>query len=126
MIEDVPAPSAAVARRRARRLKLAGIMVLVLGIVGAGLIYWLGKRTQDLSDDPSMLGYDRAADRQTEMLYGRQGLLIDDLTDRLKQPGTQALILLVTSGIISAVCFRFARVLARDLETQGETASPPG
>ena len=126
MNANIPAPSVLSVRRQARMFRLAGLMVLVLGIGGAGLLYWRGTRAQDLSDNPSMLGYDRAADRQTEMLYGRQGLLIDELTDYLKQPGTQAVILLVASGIIAAGCFRFAKILTRAVEPQTETILPPG
>jgi len=116
-----PTSTSAPTRRRARMLRLAGIVVLLLGIGGAGLICWLGSRAQNLPDDPSMLGYDRAADRQTQMLYGRQSLVLDELTDGLKQPGTQAIILIAVSGIIAAVCFRFARLLTREAETQDES-----
>jgi hypothetical protein len=31
--------------------------VLLLGMAGAGVVYWVGTRSADLSDDASMLGY---------------------------------------------------------------------
>ena len=84
--------------------------MLALGIVGAGIVYWLGTRSPDVSDDLSMTGYDRPAERQMEILYGKQGELIEDWSNDLKQPGTQAVIIIVVSGIIAAACFYFARL----------------
>jgi hypothetical protein len=63
-------------RQRARRLRMTGVGFLVLGIVTAGVVYWLGTHSPDVSDDSSMLGYDRSAKRQMETLYGKEGDLI--------------------------------------------------
>lgn len=104
-------------RRRARRLRLIGVAVLALGIVGAGILYWLRTRSPDLSDDPSMQGFNRAEQRQMGQLYGKQGLLIEQWSDDLKQPGTQAVIITVFSTLITAGCFYFARLLDCDDET---------
>ena len=106
------------ARRRARKLRIIGVIVLTLGIAGAGIGYWLGTRSPDLSDDVSMLGFDRAETRQMGILYGKQGEFIEDLTDDLKQPGTQAIIILVTTSLIAGGCFYFARLLDYDDEAR--------
>ena len=98
------------ARRRACRLRLAGIIVLVAGIIGAGVVYWLGTRAADMSGNPSMVGFDKAEQRQMGMLYGKQGELIEDWTNDLKQPGTQAGIIAATAVLIAAGCFYFARL----------------
>ncbi len=90
--------------------------MLALGICGAGIVYWLGTRSPDVSDDLSMAGYDRPAERQMAILYGKQGELIEDWSNDLKQPGTQAVIITVVSGIIAAGCFYFARLSDRDDE----------
>ena len=98
-------------RRRARRLRTIGVIVLVLGIAGAGILYWLRTRSPDLSNDLSMVGYNRAETRQMGLLYGNQGLLIERWSEDLKQPGTQAIIIALFSTVIAAGCFYFARLL---------------
>jgi len=101
-------------KRRAAKLRIIGIVVPGLGIAGAGLIYWLGSRSQDLNNDPAMLGYNRAETRQMGLLYGKSGLLMDDWLNDLKQPGVQALIILAFSAVIAFVCLYFARLLEQD------------
>ena len=101
-------------RQRARRLRMIGVGVLALGISVAGIVYWLGTRSPDLSDDISMAGYDKPVERQMEILYGKQGELIEDWSNDLKKPGTQAVIIAVGSAIIAAGCFYFARLSEDD------------
>lgn len=111
------------ARRRVRRWRIAGVIVLLLGLAGAGAVYWLGTRTANLGDDLSMTGYSKAETRQMGLLYGQQGLLIEDLQNDLKQPGTQAIIIIIGATIIAAGVFYFARILeleAGDAETANQ------
>jgi hypothetical protein len=108
------------ARRRARRLKLTGVVILLLGIAGAGIVYWLGTRSPDLSDDLSMTGFNKREDRQMGILYGKQGELIEDWSNDLKQPGTQAVILAVTAALAAGGCFYFARLLDYDADHADE------
>ncbi len=103
-------------KRRARWLRMTGVSVLALGIAGAGAVYWLGTRSPDFSDDLSMVGYNKPAQRQMEILYGKQGELIEDWSNDLKQPGTQAVIIAVTSILIASGCFYFARLSDQDDE----------
>ncbi len=98
------------AKRRARRLRMTGIVVLVLGLGGAGVVYWLGTRSADVSDDLSMVGYDKSEQRQMGILYGKQGELIENWTNDLKQPDTQAFIIAAGSMFIASGCFYFARL----------------
>lgn len=93
---------------------MIGVIVLGLGIGGAGILYWLRTRSPDMSDDLSLVGFHRAETRQMGQLYGNQGLLIEQWTENLKQPGTQAIIILVFSTLITAGCFHFARLLDYD------------
>ena len=95
---------------------MIGIIVLVLGLGGAGVVYWLGTRSPDVSDDLSMVGYNKAQTRQMGMLYGKMGPVIEEWFDDLKQPGTQAEIIVVTSILVAAGCFYFARLLGHDDE----------
>jgi hypothetical protein len=114
--DKTPGPVSS-SRRRARRLRMIGFIVLVLGIGGAGILYWLRTRSPDFSDDLSMVGYNRAETRQMGQLYGKSGLLIEEWSEDLKQPGTQAIIIVVVSTLIAAGCFYFARLLDDDDET---------
>jgi flagellar basal body-associated protein FliL len=98
------------ARKRARRLRIIGVAILLLGIASAGIVYWLGTRAADLSDDASMAGFNRPEERQMEMLYGKSGELIEDWSNDLKQPGTQTFIIAAVSIIIASGCFYFARL----------------
>ena len=102
--------------RRAARLRMIGVIVLLLGIGGAGAIYWLGTRSPDVSDDLSMVGYNKAQTRQMGMLYGKMGPVIEEWFDDLKQPGTQAEIIVGVSILATAGCFYFARLLGHDDE----------
>ena len=102
--------------KRAARLRLIGIIVLLLGIAGAGVVYWLGTRSPDVSDDLSMVGYNKARTRQMGMLYGKMGPVIEEWFDDLKQPGTQAEIIVVVSILAAAGCFYFARLMGHDDE----------
>jgi hypothetical protein len=100
------------------RLRLAGLVVLVLGIAGASGVYWLRTRSPDFSDDLSMVGYNKAQTRQMEQLYGKSGLLIEEWFNDLKQPGAQATIIVVISALIAGGCFYFARLSAEEDESR--------
>ena len=116
--------SASSARRRARQFKIIGIVILFLGIVSAGIVYWLGTRSPDVSDDLSMTGFNKPEERQMERLYGKQGELVEDWSDDLKQPGTQAVIIIVAAALVAGGCFYFARLLDYDAEHAGEIDPP--
>jgi hypothetical protein len=112
MSEQIPSLS----EWRARRLRTIGVVVLMLGIVSAGIVYWLGTRSPDLNDDASMAGYSKPETQQMERLYGKWGDLTDDLLDDLKQPGTQAFIIVVAAALVAGGCFYFARLSDDDGE----------
>ena len=95
---------------------MIGIVVLDLGIGGAGVLYWLRTRSPDGSNDLSMQGFNRAEQRQMGQLYGNSGLLIEQWSDDLKQPGTQAILIAGFSIVVFAGCFYFARLLDYDDE----------
>jgi len=103
-------------RKLSTRLKRAGIIILAVGILAAGIVYWLGTRNNELNNDPSMQGFARAEQRQMGQLYGNSGEMIDDWTDDLKQPGIQAVLILIVSGLAAAGCFYFARLVSVDEE----------
>lgn len=116
-----PSQLPAAVRRRVRRYRLAALVILVLGLAGAAVVYWVRSRQVDIPDDPAMLGFDRATERQLGVLYGKQGQLIEALNNWVKQPGTQALLVAAAAAIVASVLFQASRVLA--FEAQAE---PPG
>jgi len=93
---------------------MTGALVLVLGMAGAGVVYWLGTRSANLNDNPSMQGFKRAEQRQMGQLYGKSGLLIEEWSDDLKRPGIQAVLIMITSALVAGGCFYFARLLVED------------
>jgi hypothetical protein len=107
-------------RKLRARLRQIGVVVLLLGIGSAGIVYWIGIRSADSTEDPLLAGYSeaqsRAESRQMGLLYGKSGVLIDDLCDDLKRPGTQAAIIAGVSALIAAGCFYLARPLDPDDE----------
>ncbi len=113
--DKTPSPDSS-SKRRARRLRTIGLIVLVLGLGGAGLVYWLGTRSPDVMDDLSMVGFNKARTRQMGMLYGKMGPAVEQFFDELKQPGTQAEIIVAVTILIAAGCFYFARLLDHDDE----------
>lgn len=84
-------------------------MVLVLGIAGAGVLYWIRTRNQDAGEDPMLEGYSNPSARQMGVLYGKMGLMISDLTDDLKRPGVQAILIAAVSVVVALACFYLAR-----------------
>jgi hypothetical protein len=117
MIADdkTPAPVSPY-KRRARLLRMISIIALVAGVAGTGIVYWLGTREPDASGDLSMAGYNKPEERQMAILYGKQGELIENWSDDLKQPGTQAILIIAFSTAIAAACFYFARLCDADDE----------
>ena len=99
--------------------------MLVAGIAAAGLVYWLGTRSPDLSANLSMLGFNRAEQRQMGQLYGKSGLMIEKWADDLKQPGTQAILIAAFSTLVFIGCSYFARLLDVDDEPPVEGTRPP-
>ena len=107
MDEETAGSRPSVTRRA--RLRTIGVVVLLLGIGGAALVYWLGTRSPDLADNPLMAGMAKVEARQMTNLYGKSGLVMLDFLDNLSRPGTQATIIVAISTLIAFGCFYFAR-----------------
>jgi hypothetical protein len=116
MTDDSTTAHARLARRRPRIFRIAAVVVLILGTGGAVLVYELGSHADDLSNDPSMIGYDRAANQQTDVLLGKQGELFEGWMNDLKQPDTQAVIIIGTTVLVALACLKIARLCDRDAE----------
>lgn len=92
-------------------------MVLLLGLVAAGAVYWIRTHFGEPSEDELLMGNARAESHQMGVLYGKMGILVLQWSDDLKQPGTQAILIAGVSILISAGCFYFARLLDDNAET---------
>jgi hypothetical protein len=110
------------ARRKARRLRITAAIVLLSGIFGADLVYWLGTRSVDSPNPLPLAGEDKAETRRAEMLMGQQTVLMDEWGRDLKRPGTQAGIVFVTAALAAAGCLYFARLH----DQANATEFPPG
>lgn len=104
-------------RRRRARLRWIGIVVLVLGLASAAAVYWIGSRSPDPAEDPSLVGYSRPQLRNMELLYGKMGGAIEDLSNDLKRPGTQAALIGGASVFVAAACFYLAGPHGEEAET---------
>jgi hypothetical protein len=109
---DTPGPSPS-GKQAARRLRIIAVIVLVLGIACAEVVYVRAPGAA-LPDDPSLIGYDKAATRQTAMLYGQQGVITQEWLNDLKHPGTQATLILIATTLAAAGCLYFAKLLDRN------------
>jgi hypothetical protein len=109
---------------RVRRYRIAGLVILLLGFVSAAVVYWVGTHGPNDSDDPAMLGFNRAQERQMGVLYGKQGQLVDDFTNVLKEPGTQAILIVIAGAVVAAGCFFYARMVEDEAREVADSDSP--
>jgi len=98
------------ARRQAKRFRVIGVIVLALGLLGAGALYGIRTHSGGPTEDELLEGNARAESHQMGLLYGKMGLLTQRLSDDLKQPGTQAVSIATVSILIAAGCFYCARL----------------
>lgn len=105
MPDRIPKPSddLAALHREKRRLRTAGAIILAVGLISAGLLYWL--RTENSNLDQLRESQARAESRQMQLLYGRSGGITEDLSNTLKRPGPQAWLIVIISGVVAAGCF---------------------
>jgi hypothetical protein len=114
-VSDILATPDSTSKRR-RRLRLIGLTVLFLGLGGAWLLYWIRTRTPDVMKDPSMVGFYKAQTRQMGELFGRMGLVTEQLSEELKQPGTQAKLVVAVSVLVALGCFYFSSLPSEEDE----------
>jgi flagellar basal body-associated protein FliL len=97
--------------KRRKWLRTVGVLILLLGLGAAGIVYWTGSPPEDLSADPSTARSYKTESRDIEVNFGKMGLLMNDLQNDLKYPGTQALIIITASILAASGCFLFAHWL---------------
>jgi hypothetical protein len=99
------------ALKPSRRLRTIGVLVLVCGVAGAGLFYWIQTRTAVPTMDDLMPGYSSRRSRQIGIMMGTFGMTMMEWLDALKEPRTQAIIIAAISALAALVCFRVARLM---------------
>jgi hypothetical protein len=112
--------------KQSERLRVIGILVLVLGITGACLFYWVEARSAAPTIDDLLPDYSRARAREIGILMGNFGVMMLGWADALERPGTQAIIIAAVSALVALGCFRAARVLDDNSEVRGTTVDSDG
>jgi len=100
---------------------MVGVLVLLLGLGGAGVVYWTGSPPEDWSSDPATARSYKTEARNIEINFGRMGLMMNDFMADLERPGTQAAIIATVSIIVASGCFGFAHWLERGGEPDDST-----
>jgi hypothetical protein len=99
--------------KTAARLKIAGIVVLLLGLGLAALVYWKSAPAEELSDDVATPRNSKVQARAIQVNVGSMGLLLNNLMEDFQDPAIQALAIAATSILAACGCFYFARLYAR-------------
>jgi hypothetical protein len=100
--------------KQSARLRLIALVVLLLGLAAAGSLYWMRTHSGEPMEDELLAGSAKAESRQMEILYGKMGVLTHELSDDLKQPGTQACLIAAFSIVLAAGIFYIARLSEND------------
>ena len=96
------------ALNRSTRVRVAGTLVLVCGVVGAALFYWIQTRSAPQILDEIAAGYDKARERQMGIMMGTMGVIMVGWIDTLADPGAQAIMIAAGAALVAAICFRVA------------------
>jgi hypothetical protein len=105
--------------REKARLRKVGVIILFLGLASAGLLYWIRTRPEDPALEQYRRDESRAVSRQMQMLYGTSGNVMQDFLTALKRPGTEAIIIVIVTTLISGACLYLGRPFPRDNDPAG-------
>jgi hypothetical protein len=94
--------------RHRAQFRVAGVIVLALGIGSACSLYWIRTHNGAWAEDLALAAYSKPATQQMGVLYGKMGLMVSDLFDDFKRPRVQAFSIAAASALVSFVCFFLA------------------
>jgi hypothetical protein len=95
---------------RPARLRMIGLFVLVFGMAGACLFYWIETRSATPTVAELIPGSAEAQARQIGILMGPFGLMLSGWVNVLERPGTEAIIIAAVSALVALGYFRAARL----------------
>jgi hypothetical protein len=92
-----------------RRLKVASVLIVLLGVFSAEGLYWYQTRSTNESTNPELLGNEKAAARQREAMFGNSTAALQERLDDFKShPGQQAAVVFGLSVVLAAGCLFLA------------------
>jgi hypothetical protein len=100
--------------KQSERLRVIGILVMMLGITSACLFYWIEARSAVPTIDELLPDYSRDRARQIGILMGNFGVMMLEWTAALNHPAAQAVMIAAVAGLVALGCFRAAWLLDDD------------
>jgi hypothetical protein len=108
---------------RPATLNTIGVIVLLLGIVIACAVYWSGQAGSgsqatadgDWTDNTLSLQDSKSSTHDVEMYGGNLEMVMVKFTNALKEPGSQAALIVAVSTLVALGCFVAARRRPRDV-----------
>ena len=101
-------------RRVAGRWRRIGLIILLVGLAGAGGLWWQGQRAAPPAlDDTSgqvMLDDSKRIARNNQLLYGKTASSLMGLYEDMTSPSSLALLVAAASVLGSFACFHLARL----------------
>jgi hypothetical protein len=119
-VNDPTATRRSSSRHRAA-LNTVGIVVLILGLAGAGIVFAIGQKQSAgqvantdgaWQDDTLAPGDSKSFSHDVQMYNGTMGLLVVkwwNLCDALKRPGSVAIMIAAGSAVVAGGCFMAAK-----------------
>lgn len=120
--EHSPTPAPHRSPRKGTRLRAAGLVVLLLGVGGAGVRLWTSSPPGDLSAGLPTAETSKKVARDIEINFGKMGLLTNNAANDLHDPATQAIIIAAVSILVAAGCFYVAHLQDRAQESENPAA----
>jgi hypothetical protein len=101
--------------KKSDQMRRTGTLILVVGLIAAGLFYWIeAPPPAPVMDDSIALGYTRGMHHQMEVMMGHVGVIMMGWQDALLGTGAQAITIAVISALLAGYFFRVAWVLDED------------
>jgi hypothetical protein len=94
-----------------RRWKLAGKIILIVGLCYAPVHYVIKSRQAEARLGDILPGYDKTMNREMAMQMGTLGLVLMQWREALEQPATQAVLVAVGAALAAKACYYVADTL---------------
>jgi hypothetical protein len=119
MTDNQSTPDSDPASKHVTRLRAIGTVVLLLGLVVAGLVYWLSPAPEILPDEmSSALDFKKGATGAASN-FGQMGAFSYSFSQKLKDPAIQAAIIAVVTVLVAGGCFFLAELRGHAKGSEG-------